>query len=123
LSPNNIKKRFAATGICPLDRHAVDKHLVPAATYAGNAAGGAGIERGSPIVDFNEDSLGPTSSDHEGEGLAREEVYPSLAPVQEVDLEADLALQPNSGTEHFFVNIDSVDPNVEEEAAGLDRDV
>jgi flagellar biosynthesis GTPase FlhF len=29
----------------------------------------------------------------------------------------------NSGTEHFFVNVDSTDPRVEEEAAGLDPEV
>lgn len=121
--PNNIKMGFAATGICPLDRHAVKKHLVPTATYARNAAWGVGIEQGSPAADFNKDSPGPAGSDHEGEGLAREEGCPSLAHVHEVDLEADLALQPNSGTKHFIVNIDNANPDVEEEAAGLDLDV
>jgi hypothetical protein len=43
--------------------------------------------------------------------------------VQEVDLEADLVLQPNSGTKHFFVNIDNADPDVEEEAMRFDPDV
>ena len=46
LSPNNIIQGFLATGIYPLNRHIVDKHLTPSKTFGRNSIGGVTAEAG-----------------------------------------------------------------------------
>jgi hypothetical protein len=82
LSPNNITKGFSATGIYPLNRHAVDKDLTPSETFGRNSAGGVTAEvgeGGSQQLDSGEQGSDEEEEGNEGDGEV------GLPPIEELD--------------------------------------
>jgi hypothetical protein len=144
LFESNISSGFRATGIYPLDCHAVDKYLQPSETYCAEgevrnftsatteptvpAAKALGEGSDMACIPAGE---GPVAAVQEtaGEGCstADEEQQMVRTPLpdrlEEGAIEAEFNIMPQSETEHFFVNVDLGDPVEEEEVSRLDPDV
>jgi hypothetical protein len=66
LLPNNITKGFLAIGIYPLNKHNVNKYLIPAKTFGRNSIGDVTAEAGEG--ESRQLDLGEQGSDEQGEG-------------------------------------------------------
>ena len=151
LTETNIKNGFRAAGIYPIDRQVVDHFLEPATTYAreggsnsvvrdgsNHAAASNGTHRARPLrVNGSDqepragsaptctDNDEPDMNDDDGDSEADIEGVHTGSHVRlaESELEADFAREPDSSTEHFFVEIAEEDLSGEEEAADLEPEV
>lgn len=117
LSVNNIQKGFSATGIFPLDFHAVDSHLLPSEVFTtpdgGDRAGHGHDDARDAVPDRERD-------DGHAQGTSEEGEEGDIPVRGAADLEADLAEVPDSNSEHFFVDADPSNPTTADEVIGLE---
>jgi hypothetical protein len=143
LSPKNIKNGFASTGIIPLNHSAVDGQFAPSRPFEATADEG-GIVAESPLDGIAcEEGTGGDPVAREGTPTTNEVSSPTRSAFEDdtrtqVDqvpetnekgnshdmeathIETEMAEEPNSQAEHFFVDCDRNDQGLAEEIAGLD---
>lgn len=135
LTEANIQAGFRGAGIYPLNRHAVDRYLVPSDTYGQEEGGGDNANSNvqqeglAGVTEIDEEGAGFTEPIAATEGCneheMEEEGVVSAEPAGDAarDLAADLDCIPDTQTEHFFVNVDYSDPTADSDVAGLDPEV
>ena len=111
------KKGFSATGIFPLNFHAVDSHLLPSEVFI---APDGEAEHGH--VEDEEQGGMAAYAGNEGQPhcIAEEGGDVDVPEAGAVDLENDLAEVPDCNAEHFFVDTDPSNAATAEEVLGLE---
>jgi hypothetical protein len=118
LTPQNIKNGFRSTSIFPLNENAVDEHFGPNGTFErASCRGSSAVARLQIESPQKPNQAGQANSATVDEF---EQESRDILVVVGVELEADMQQLPESTVRHFFVDIESADPAVAQEAAGLD---
>ena len=119
LSESNIKKGFSATGIFPLNFHAMDSHLLPSEVFTTPD----GEAKHGHVGDEEQGGM-PTHAGNDGQVhcTGEEGGDVNMPEAGAADLEVDLAKVPDSNLEHFFVDADPSNPRTAEEVLGLEAD-
>ena len=121
LTPHNIRSGFSSTGILPFNRDAMNVHLGPSATFDEQGLHQEDDEEG---LDHQHDNRRPDQQDDGYEldqpDCGSEEQLPESGRVSIAD---ELDQVPASTVLHFYVDADTSDPAIAEEAAGLDPTV
>lgn len=121
LSVNNIQKGFSATGIFPLNFHAVDSHLLPSEVFTtpdGDAQHGHGHDDASAGETIAAEDAVQTEG--QAQCTSEEGEEGDIPQVGAADLQADLTEVPDSNSEHFFVDADPSNPATADEVIGLE---
>jgi hypothetical protein len=106
LSSSNIRKRFSATGIHPLNRLAIQAHMQPAEAYWD-------LEKGNEGEEPTTASQTATKAGDDGSNSAARQgckdigsgVVSPCEATDDAELEADLTREPATKTEHFYVDV------------------
>ena len=115
LSASNIKKGFSATGIFPLNFHAVDSHLLPSEVFTAP-------DREAEHGHGGDEEQGGMAAYAGNEGQPETGGEDDVPSAGVAELEADLAKVPDSNAEHFFVDADPSNEATAAEVLGLEGD-
>lgn len=144
LSERNLKNSFASTGILPFNQTAVDGQFAPSRAFEVEGVAEEGIVAESPLdgrecedgtgaqpVALEGTSTGSQVSDQRGSAckddtrMQADQVPPASdnegsQVMEATHIATEMAQEPNSQAEHYFVDCDSVDQGLAEDIAGLD---
>jgi hypothetical protein len=130
LSSSNIRSGFSATGIHPLNRLAIQAHMQPSKAYRDleeRSEGGEPTATSQSSTreggDGSNSATGQASNFAGGQGI--EDMPRGVASPCEItddaELQADLAREPATETEHFYVDVQPSELDSTGEATDADR--
>ena len=122
LSSANIKAGFRATGIWPMDREAIQRHLQPSTIFREpchdhDPAPGS---QEQALESENEDTLHDQNVQVEA---SEQQEGGGEQSLESTEIAMHLAEEPIPTTEHFFVDVNHADPDVPDEMGSIDPDV